>query len=83
MNKKGTFTLTYGCIESNPEVVRQIMARCIIVRAESMYINNTILYHAISEDFEDCPDYVMSPNYKWIITRNDDDSYNISCKKIP
>jgi hypothetical protein len=47
----GKFSVSCTMIENDPDVVKQILSKMIIVRAESMYVTNTIEYTAIWDKF--------------------------------
>ncbi len=47
----GKFTISWHLIDHNPNIVRQLLSKMIIVRAESMHATNEIEYIAICEEF--------------------------------
>lgn len=59
----GIFEIGTDMITDHPEVVRKIMGCCIIVRAENMYTQHAVEYHAICEDFLPVPEGQLVPRY--------------------
>uniref|UniRef100_A0A6H1Z9W2 Uncharacterized protein n=1 Tax=viral metagenome TaxID=1070528 RepID=A0A6H1Z9W2_9ZZZZ len=62
--KLGKFKIYHHDIQRNPDKAKAVMAECIIVRAESMYHENTIAYIAISDLFEIVPYGKTVPVYR-------------------
>lgn len=50
--RKGIFRVSKEVIESKPNVVMEILSRCIVVRAESLMIDDVIEYYAYSKEFD-------------------------------
>lgn len=65
--RRGSFQLAMSNLEKKPEIVRQIMGRCMIVRAETLMMCGCIEYHAYSPDFRECEVGEQIPEYQWIV----------------
>ena len=63
----GKFKLRKEWLKDQPYLVREIMGRCIIVRAELMYYDYSVHYEAISAEFDDVPQGSLLPEYEWVI----------------
>lgn len=59
----GRFSVSMDLIEENPEVCRDLMGKCIIVRAEAMYHVGRIDYVALSPDFNEVQEGEYIPEY--------------------
>ena len=70
VKRYGNFKISMTLIESHPDVVRKVMGKCIITRAEFVWASNCIEYTAISDLFEPIKDGMEIPNYN--ITINED-----------
>ena len=68
MKRLGFFALKRLLIERDPETVRAIMGRCIIVRCEMMYSYDNFEYWALSPDFDEVPENETAPVYDVIIS---------------
>ena len=73
----GRFKITLDLIDAHPYLVMTAMARCIIVRAESMYASNLIEYTAISPEFDVIPEGVVEPAYSIKVNTDEAGSYSI------
>lgn len=66
-DKLGQFEVGIDVIREMPGVVKRIMSECIVMRAEFIYGTQTMLYHALHDDFEDRevggPVPVYEPSY--------------------
>ena len=69
--RKGIFKVTEGFIDDAPEVVRQVMGKVIVVRAECFY-GGIVEYLALSPEFDKLKTGEIVPEYK----------VNISSKKM-
>jgi hypothetical protein len=67
----GKFYISTELIEFNPEIVKKIMSRMIVVRAELLYHTFSIEYHAISSLFEPVNIGECTPEYTLIYNDND------------
>ena len=63
----GSFRIGKNFIDDNPELVRQVMGRMIIVRAEYMF-GSYINYTALSPEFDKVGEGYKAPEYEVIIT---------------
>lgn len=59
----GQFTISRVLIESNPKLVKKIMGDCIILKADFMYTDASVHYHAYSDSFEELSDGGVTPFY--------------------
>lgn len=64
-NRKGIFTISRELMYDNPEMVMKIMGKCIILRAECIALNNTIEYHAVSDEFNEVSEGSVVTGYIW------------------
>lgn len=67
----GKFTINSVMIERNPEIVRAVMGRCIIVRCEMLFEIDALEYVAISPFFDVVDRGTLSPEYDVIIDGSD------------
>lgn len=69
MDKRiGRFAMSRQIVERDPKTARAIMGRCIVVRCEMMYAHDTLEYVALSPDFDEVPNGVITPEYDVIIS---------------
>jgi hypothetical protein len=69
MDKRiGRFALRLELVERDQETARAIMGRCIVVRCEMMYQHDTLEYIALSPDFDEVPQGMITPEYDVIIS---------------
>jgi len=66
----GTFIVSSEMIENYPEIVKQIMGECIIVRAGFSYIEDAIEYTAISDWFDAIPINNVPMKYNIIFVKD-------------
>lgn len=59
----GKFTISWDLIEDNPEIVRELLSKMIVIRAETMYHYRHIEYVALCEDFEVLSEGCRIPDY--------------------
>ncbi len=62
-NRYGNFSITIDLIENNPDIIRQVMGECIILRAEHIYATRAIEYQAWSPKFELLDEVEPIPEY--------------------
>ena len=63
-NRKGRFVISKELLFRNPEAVRALMGRCIVVRCEMMYASDMLEYTALSPDFDETPDGLVAHEYE-------------------
>ncbi len=63
----GKFFIDSQVMEDNPELVLQIMAECIVLRAERMFYRDGVEYVACSRRFRPLPMGEIVPEYRWVI----------------
>lgn len=69
MNKRiGRFVMSIKLVERDQETARAIMGRCVVVRCEMMYANNSLEYMALSPDFDEVQEGEIAPFYEVIIS---------------
>lgn len=61
----GKFSLRRDDVHAMSPGVREIMARCIVVRAEALFYENEYEYVALSDLFADVPEGGLVPRYTW------------------
>lgn len=69
----GKFHISIEIVEEEPEVVPQVMERCVVTRCEFMFYRKEFEYHAYSPDFERCVGsygVIEAHEYLWVITRD-------------
>lgn len=59
----GKFSVDQRILEGDPALMATVMARCIVVRAESMYNRLSFEYIALGPDFEPCALGMLVPEY--------------------
>ena len=63
----GRFLIPTSLMERDPDIVRAVMGRCVILRAEHLYYGEQIDYVATSPDFDELEEGLMIPEYDVII----------------
>lgn len=63
-NRVGRFRISMPVFFADLEMVREVMRRVIVVRAEMMYVTDSIDYVAVSEEFDEAPEYSEAPWYE-------------------
>ena len=76
-NRKGTFRVSAGLIDTNPEIIMMVLARCLVVRAEILIMYDCVEYCAYSPEFDIVPEGVVAPEYRVEITEDDARSKSI------
>lgn len=66
--RRGKFLINMDLIDKYPEIVRKIMSKVIVIRAECLY-GETIEYVAISTEFDKLKHGNLIPKYNSIINR--------------
>ena len=67
----GKFYISCEFIEYNPEVVRKIMSKMIVVRAEVLWNRAAVEYHAICDLFDHVGIGCDAPEYKIVFQDSD------------
>ena len=75
--RTGRFKITFDLIDAHPDLVMTAMARCIIIRAESMYAYNLVEYMAISPEFDVIHMGEIAPEYSIEVNTDEAGSYSI------
>lgn len=81
LNRKGFFKISRSTIDKHPEAVMMVMARCVVVRAESLFIYDVVEYHAYSPEFNVVQEGALAPEYRIVTT--EDEAGSISIMFIP
>ena len=69
MNRRiGRFAMSRVLVERDPETARAVMGKCVVVRCEMMYAHDTLEYMALSPEFDEVPEGMISPEYDVIIS---------------
>jgi hypothetical protein len=76
--RKGIFKIPMSVIKDNPKAVMAIMGKCVIVRAEYLYLLDAVEYHALCEEFKEVPKGCVIPRYKCLIIDSDSGEADIS-----
>lgn len=64
----GRFSICRKLVEYQPNTVRDVMGKCIVVRCELMYERDRFEYTAISPDFDEIKHGDIAPEYDVIIS---------------
>lgn len=64
----GRFALSAELVKRDQETARKIMGRCIVVRCEMMFEHDTLEYVALSPDFKEIEQGMITPVYDVIIS---------------
>jgi hypothetical protein len=67
----GLFSIPTPWIQDGRLEVKLIMSKCIVVRAERMFVADRVDYVAISEHFRDLPPGEIPPEYVWTFSEQD------------
>ena len=62
-HRRGRFKLHHDLIKDDPGLILKMMAMMIVVRAESLFCEDTIEYHAMSRLFEKVEKGQLIPEY--------------------
>ena len=65
----GNFSFQIDLLEKDSEILRDVMSKCIIVRAEFLFAKRTIDYVALSELFDEVSFGEIIPDYDIIFTK--------------
>lgn len=82
LHKRGKFSVSMEIIRENPDFVMKLMGMCVIVRAERMFVNDSIEYIALSELFDEVEEGHQIPEYNMIHIEDDDFTFPIVASKI-
>jgi hypothetical protein len=74
--RRGTFEITRELIEDAPDEIQKVMGQTVIVRAESLFYNNSIQYHGYSSLFREVAEGEETPRYIFEATKNEDGEIN-------
>ncbi len=66
----GKFILSTEIIDNRPDLVLNIMGRCIVVKVEFSFMDDHLEYTAISEHFKEIPVGGCIPVYVWTVDDN-------------
>lgn len=78
INRKGHFRVSSGTIDKFPEIVMMIMARCVVVRAESLVMYDCVEYDAYSPEFDTVEVGCYAPRYTAVINEDESGATSIS-----
>ena len=72
INKKrrGKFLIPVEFFESFPNEMRMISSEIIVVRCEYLFAENSFIYHAYSEHFDEVEDGEVIPQYGFRFSEN-------------
>ena len=76
--RRGAFSIPTQMIAGEPEVVKKIMGRCLIIRAEVMGIKDVIEYQAVCDDFDEVKEGELMPEYRWLV---DSETGDVRCER--
>jgi hypothetical protein len=84
MDKKrvGKFYVSEGFIEDSESGIREVMKRCVIVRAEYIWHKGLFEYIAFSDCFDPVPVGVAIPEYVWEFTMKEDVLFLSNVKRL-
>jgi len=81
--KYGKFKLDQDTFDSDPNIIKRIMGKCIILRAESLFCEASIEYYAISDCFDVVKESEAIPIYVWEVSVDKDkDILVIKARKV-
>lgn len=69
-NQLGKFRIHRDLILKDKLSALRVMAKCIVVRCEFLYHNNSFEYVALSEDFAEVPEVGFLPTYNIVYSDN-------------
>lgn len=70
LQRLGEFSIDVALIDNQPATVIEILAGCLIVRAELRYDRRAIQYIAMHADFEASPPGQSVPSYLRVVTNS-------------
>ena len=75
----GKFTIDRSFIEDHPDVVLQVMANVIVIKAELLWAEKVMDYVGLSEDFEEVEPGAVTPSYE---VQFDSDTFAVTWAKV-
>jgi hypothetical protein len=78
----GKFTVDVDLIEKYPEAVRDLMGRCIVVRAKMMFVSREIQYTALCDDFDVVSQMDLPPDYRAVFWKEGDRAFFRGWEKL-
>jgi hypothetical protein len=69
-------------IKKYPAVVRSLMGRCIVVRAEMMFVSREIQYTALCDDFEVVSQMELPPDYRAVFWKDENGAFFKGWEKL-
>jgi hypothetical protein len=63
----GRFAVDAALPIDGPDILRQIMVHCLIVNASLVTSVGKVIYVALSDQFESCPDIMQIPEYEVVM----------------
>lgn len=82
LNRKGTFKITRDLIESNPEVIIDLLKDILVVKIDSDFMYNSLHYYGYSKHFDLLEDGEFPPEYIAEITGKKGQINNLKWKRI-
>ena len=76
--RHGIFVIPIPLLNSSSPAVFAIMSKCIIYRAEAMYLKDWVEYVARSECFDELQEGEYMPQYNWTVNEKGE----VSAKRI-
>jgi len=61
--RKGTFTIPRSLIDTNPNMMLEVGAACIVVEARANFMDDTVTYWAYSRRFRSVPEGMKAVEY--------------------
>lgn len=66
----GRFFVAEAFLASDNEVLRRLMAKIIVLKADYDYMRDGFAYVAVCEEFEECPPHLEVPEYSVVCSGN-------------
>jgi len=82
LHKRGKFSISMETIREDPDFVMRLMGMCVIVRAERMFVNDSMEYIALSELFDEVEEEYQTPEYNMIHIEDDDFTFPIVARRL-
>ena len=82
-HRYGTLKIHSDLIRQQPDEIMAALSRCLVVRAEHLFVGDVIEYSAFSPEFDQLPGGQIPPEYLIVCTRHDDGTTTFTFTRSP
>lgn len=80
--RRGKFLISTDMVETNPGLVKLIMAQCVVHRAEHLHASDAFEYYATNDSFDEIEIVEPIPEYRAIFVKEEDGSVSIKWERV-